>query len=68
MGEYAWFAVVCAVGFVVILALGYWSSRVERRWHENRMREVLSEARDNRVREMQTGWVERGFDPEERDG
>ena len=68
MNEYWAFALVFFGALAICLGGSYFLDGRLRKRMDGRMRDLLQEQRDMKVREMQTGWVERGFDPEERDG
>ena len=68
MNEYWAFLLVFFGALAICLGGSYLLDGRLRKRIESQTKQLLTEQRNNRVREMQTGWVERGFDPEERDG
>lgn len=68
MNEYWAFLLVFFGALAICLGGSYFLDGRLRKRIESQTKQLLTEQRNNRVREMQTGWVERGFDPEERDG
>ena len=68
MNELAWFAIVWVVALVLVVGFAIYGDRRVRKRNEERMRELLTEMRDNRVNEMNhLGWGD-GFDESHSEG